>query len=302
MRLNKGAIFMSVLSSVKGVQEIMQRHDLHARKGLGQNFLIDQNILTRIADSAEIGKEQYIVEIGPGLGSLSRELAVRGKGLLCIDIDQRLETVLGETLAGFSNSRLLFQDIMKTDIESALIDTFQLDEIDSYLVCANIPYNITTPIIFKLLETCPHMHSATLMMQKEVAERILARPDSKEYGRLSIATAYYAEVEHVINVSRNCFYPRPEVDSTVLRFIPLQKKLLAPDEEIIFKNILNIFFQQRRKTILNSLTKLFKIDKSIVEEKLQTIDLAPNLRPENLALRDYITLVKAFYQFPHKLC
>jgi len=293
---------MSVLSSVKGVQDIMQRHNLHARKGLGQNFLIDQNILTRIADSAEINKEEYVVEIGPGLGALSRELADRGRGLLCIDIDERLETILEETLAGYENIRILFHDILKTDIESALTDAFQVKEIISYKVCANIPYNITTPIIFKLLESCPHLQSATLMMQKEVAERILADPGSKEYGRLTIATAYHAKVEHVINVSRNCFYPRPEVDSTVLRFIPLQKKMLAPEEEIIFKKILNIFFQQRRKTILNSLTNFFQIDKKIMEEKLQIIDLAPNLRPENLALQDYITLVRAFSQIPHKFC
>lgn len=292
---------MPVLSSVKGVQDIMQRYELHARKGLGQNFLIDQNILTRIADSAEISKGEYVVEIGPGLGALSRELAVRGRGLLCIDIDERLKTVLEETLAGFDNIRILFRDILKTDIESALTAAFQWKEVP-YKVCANIPYNITTPIIFKLLESCPHLQSATLMMQKEVAERILADPGSKEYGRLTIATAYHAKVEQVINVSRNCFYPRPEVDSTVLRFIPLHKKTLAPEEEIIFKHILNIFFQQRRKTILNSLTNLFQIDKKIAEEKLQTINLAPNLRPENLALQDYIILVRAFSQIPHKFC
>ncbi len=293
---------MSVLSSVKGVQDIMQRHNLHARKGLGQNFLIDQNILTRIADSAGINKEEYVVEIGPGLGALSRELAERGRGLLCIDIDERLETILEETLAGYDNIRILFRDILKTDIESALSDAFQVKENVSFKVCANIPYNITTPIIFKLLESCPHLQSATLMMQREVADRILADPGNKEYGRLTIATAYHAKVEQVINVSRNCFYPRPEVDSTVLRFIPLQEKLLAPDEEILFKKILNIFFQQRRKTILNSLTNLFLIDKKIVEEKLQKLDLSSNLRPENLALQDYLTLVRAFSQIPHKFC
>ncbi len=293
---------MPVLSSVKGVQDIMQRYGLHARKGLGQNFLIDQNILTRIADSTGINKDEYVVEIGPGLGALSRELAARGRGLLCIDIDERLEAVLEETLAGYDNIRILFRDILKTDIESALIEAFQWEEIVSYKVCANIPYNITTPIIFKLLESCPHMQSATLMMQKEVAERILASPGSKDYGRLTIATAYHAKVEQVINVSRNCFYPRPEVDSTVLRFIPLQKKMLTSNEEIIFKQMLNTFFQQRRKTILNSLTNFFKLDKSIIEEKLQTIGFAPNLRPENLALQDYITLVRAFSQNPHKFC
>lgn len=292
---------MAVLSSIKGVQEIMQRHDLYARKGLGQNFLIDQNILTRIAESAELDKEQYVVEIGPGLGALSRELAARSQGLLCIDIDKRLETVLEETLAGFDNVRVLFKDIIKTEIESALVESFQLKEIVSYKVCANIPYNITSPIIFKLLESCPSMPSATLMMQKEVAQRILARPGGKDYGRLTIAAAYHARVEHVLNVSRHCFYPRPEVDSAVLRFIPHQQKMLSSKEEIIFKNILSVFFQQRRKTILNSLANYSRLDKNIVEEILCEVGLAPNLRPENLDLQDYISLSKTISQIPHKI-
>lgn len=285
---------MAGLSSPKGVQEIMQRHNMHVRKGLGQNFLVDQNILTRIADAAEIDKSQYVVEIGPGLGALSRELAFRGQGLLAIDIDQRLEAVLQETLAGFDNIRLLINDILKTDIEAVLIEKFQLTEMVNYKVCANIPYNITTPIIFKLLENCPHLQSATLMMQKEVAQRILAKPGSKEYGRLTVSTAYHAKVEPVINVSRNCFYPKPEVDSAVLKMTPHQMKLLIPEEEIIFKKILNVFFQQRRKTILNSIVNTFQIDKNIAEEKLRMIDLDPNLRPENLDLCDYIKLVRAF--------
>ena len=290
---------MSALASIKGIQDIMQRHNLYARKGLVQNFLIDQNILTRIADSAGITVDQYIIEIGPGLGALSNELAARGHGLLAIDIDQRLEAVLAETLDGFDNVKILFQDILKTDIEGALLTAFQLNEIAAYKVCANIPYNITTPIIFKLLESCPHMQSATLMMQKEVAKRILAAPVGKEYGRLTIATAYHARVEHVLNVSRNCFYPRPEVDSVVLRFTPHQEGELTPEEEKTFKQLLNSFFQQRRKTILNATANFYQIDKNSVEKKLQILSLDPNLRPENLTRQDFISLVKVFSQIPH---
>ncbi len=293
---------MAGLSTAKGVQEIMQRHNLHARKGLGQNFLVDQNILTRIADAVELDKSQYVVEIGPGLGALSQELAQRGRGLLAIDIDQRLEAVLAETLDGFDNIRLLIKDVLKTDIEAALSEEFQLNEMITYKVCANIPYNITTPIIFKLLEECPCLKSATLMMQKEVAERILAEPGSKNYGRLTVSTAYHAKVERVINVSRNCFYPRPEVDSAVLKFVPHQKKILIPEEEIILKKVLNGFFQQRRKTILNSLVNIFQIEKNTAEEILHMIQLAPNLRPENLDLYDYIRIVKAFNKIPYKSC
>lgn len=293
---------MPVPLSIKGVKDIMERYQLQARKGLGQNFLVDQNILTRIAEGAEIDAQQLVVEIGPGLGSLSRELAARGRGLLAIDIDQRLEPVLAETLAEYENVRLIFSDILKIDIETALVESFQLKKAASYKVCANIPYNITTPIIFKLLESCPHMESAILMMQKEVAERILALPGTKDYGRLTIATAYYAKVERVLSVSRHCFYPQPEVDSSVLRFIPCNHDRLAPETEIVFKNILNYFFQQRRKIILNSLVHLFKIDKITAEEKLKTLDLDPKLRPENLDLRDYLNLAEAFSQINGNFC
>src|SRR5665647_224304 len=289
---------MSALASIKGVRAIMQRHNLYTRKGLGQNFLIDQNILTKIADSVQITGAQYIIEIGPGLGALSSELAARSLGLLAIDIDPRLEAVLAETLAAFDNVKILFQDILKTDIESALMTAWQLKEIVPYKVCANIPYNITTPIIFKLLESCPHMQSATLMMQKEVANRIMATPGGKEYGRLTIATAYHARVEHILNVSHNCFYPSPEVDSVVLRFTPRQEGTLTFEEEQVFKQLLNSCFQQRRKTILNTCSKFFRVDKTFMAEKLRTLGLEPNLRPENLALPDYITLVKEFSHFP----
>lgn len=285
---------MSGIASLKAVRELLQRHSLYTRKGYGQNFLIDQNIVTRIAEAAKLNKDEYVLEIGPGLGTLTRELAARSRGVLAVDIDLRLKEVLAETLADFSNIELLFQDILKTDIEGALRNTFQLEEMAAYKVCANIPYNITTPIIFHLLENCPHMQSATLMMQKEVGSRILASPGTKEYGRLTAAVAYHAKVVPVLNVSHNCFYPRPEVDSIVLELIPKSNRELPKAEEKIFKNLLNHAFQQRRKTILNCCSSFFARDKSESGEILLQVGLEPNLRPEDLALEDFIALVKAF--------
>lgn len=285
---------MSGMASLTAVRDIMQRHNLHTKKSLGQNFLVDQNILKKIAESANIKPDDYIVEIGPGLGSLTRELAMRSQGVLAIDIDQRLQPVLEETLDGFANIKILFQDILKTDIEAELLRAFQLEQIQPYKVCANIPYNITTPIIFQLLEDCPHLDCAILMMQKEVGNRILASPGSKEYGRLSVAAGYYAQVEHVLNVSHNCFYPRPEVDSVVLKFTPRNKPVITEQEEKKFKELLNIAFQQRRKTILNICSGFFKTDKGQTEIKLQEIGLTANLRPENLSRQDFINLVKHF--------
>ncbi len=256
---------MSGLASIKAVRDIMQRHNLYTRKGYGQNFLTDQNIVGKIADSANLSTDDYVVEIGPGLGTLTRELAMRSRGVLAVDIDTRLEGVLAETLADFTNTALLFQDILKTDIEAELRRAFQLQEMKEYKVCANIPYNITTPIIFRLLENCPHMQSATLMMQKEVGNRILASSGSKEYGRLTVAVAYHARVVSLLNVSQNCFYPRPEVDSIVLGFIPRVNRELKNTEEKIFKDFLNSAFQQRRKTILNICAGFFAITKNETE-------------------------------------
>jgi len=285
---------VSGMASITVVREIMQRHNLYARKGLGQNFLVDQNILTKIADSANIQADEYIVEIGPGLGSLTRELATRSRGVLAIDIDQRLEAVLKETLAEFTNVKIIFQDILKTNIEMALTQAFQLTEIPSYKVCANIPYNITTPILFQLLENCPHMNSAILMMQKEVGQRILASPGNKEYGRLTVAASYHAKVEQVLNVSHNCFYPRPEVDSIVLKFTPQLYTEIMLKEEKLFKQLLNAAFQQRRKTILNISAGFYQIGKAEMEAKLHELGLEANLRPENLSLKDFIALANAF--------
>lgn len=285
---------MSGIASIKAVRDIMQRHNLYTRKGYGQNFLTDQNIVSKIADSASLSADDYVVEIGPGLGTLTRELAKRSRGVLAIDIDSRLKEVLAETLADFTNTALLFQDILKTDIEAEVMRAFHLKEMVNYKVCANIPYNITTPIIFRLLENCPHMQTATLMMQKEVGNRILASPGSKEYGRLTVAVAYHARVVSLLNVSRHCFYPRPDVDSIVLGFIPqVNQELLITDEKI-FKELLNSSFQQRRKTILNICAGFFATNKGETEVKLNELGLTANLRPEKLGLEDYIALIKAF--------
>lgn len=285
---------MAGIASMKAVREIMQRHNLYTRKGYGQNFLVDQNIVNRIADAANLSVNDYVVEIGPGLGTLTRELAARSRGVLAIEIDVRLEEALAETLADFTNIELLFQDILKTDIEAELMRAFHLKEMVAYKVCANIPYNITTPIIFNLLENCPHMLSATLMMQKEVGNRILASPGNKEYGRLTVAVAYHARVASLLNVSRNCFYPRPEVDSVVLEFIPEAGPGLPDSEGKIFKELINLAFQQRRKTMLNICTSYFARNKSETEMILNQLGLAPNLRPEDLGLEEFVSLVKAF--------
>ncbi|MDD3364671.1 MAG: 16S rRNA (adenine(1518)-N(6)/adenine(1519)-N(6))-dimethyltransferase RsmA, partial [Syntrophomonas sp.] len=275
-------------------KNLMKKYGLFPKKRLGQNFLLDRNVLTKIADSCAITPEQYLVEIGPGLGGLTQELAVRSRGVLAIEIDTSLEAALKELANENTNVKFLFRDVLKVDIEAEIQSAFELDEMVSYQVCANIPYNITTPILFQLLENCPNMQSATLLMQKEVGERLLAAPGNKDYGRLTLTTAYYADVQHIMNVSRNCFYPQPEVDSSVLKIIPRGAKKVLVNHEEVFRDLLRAAFQKRRKTILNITSSFFKLDKGVTESVLRELGLASNLRPENLSIEDVARLVNAF--------
>lgn len=285
---------MADILSPSGEKNMMTQHGLHPKKRLGQNFLVDRNILTKIADSCAISPEQYVVEIGPGLGTLTRELSGRCRGVMAIEIDHSLEDILNELVKEKPNLRIVFQDVLKVDIETELTKAFGLEKVTPYQVCANIPYNITTPIIFKLLEDCPNMQAATLMMQKEVGERIMASPGTKEYGRLTITTGFYAKVQHVMNVSRHCFYPQPDVDSAVLKILPQYPKRILINNDELFKNFIAAAFQKRRKTILNIVNSFFSTGKEEAEQKLNQIGLKANLRPENLSLDDIARLLNTF--------
>jgi 16S rRNA (adenine1518-N6/adenine1519-N6)-dimethyltransferase len=267
----------------------MCRYEFFPRKKWGQNFLIDGNILNKIVSSCDLNQDNYVIEIGPGLGALTMKLAKTSRGVLAIEIDRDLQVMLQEVLAGYNNVRLLFANILEVNLEEELIKAFALPTVQPYQVCANIPYNITTPIIFYLLEKCSHLQSATLMMQKEVAQRIMASPGGKDYGLLTLTTSYYASSELLMNVSRNCFYPRPEVDSAVLRITPRREKIKVNDE-LVFKNLLRASFQKRRKTILNIYTEFSGQDKNQIQGLLQQWGISPQARPENLSLDDFVLL------------
>jgi len=283
---------MADLSSPTGARAVLQHYGLHPKKRLGQNFLVDRNVLTKIADASSLSPEQYVIEIGPGLGGLTRELAKRSRGVLAIEIDRSLQPVLEDLTTEHPNVKLLFSDVLEVDIEAGLRQAFDLTGPIDYRVCANIPYNITSPIIFKLLEQCQGMKSATLMMQKEVGERLLAKPGSKDYGRLTLTTAYFARVETVMAVSRNCFYPRPEVDSIVVRLIPNPERIRMEQEDMLH-NFIRAAFQKRRKTILNISSEFFRRDKEETGRIIENLGLSVKLRPENLSLADFARLVDA---------
>ncbi len=285
---------MKRIDSITGIKYYMNKYGIHPRKKWGQNFLIDGNILRKIIASCNPDKEKLLVEIGPGIGVLSRELAANSKGVLAIEIDTGLREALSESLGDIDNIHLLFADVLKINLEEELSKAFApYPDIGGYRVCANIPYNITTPIIFKLLETCPQMESATLMMQKEVASRILASPGSKEYGLLTITTAYHAEAEYLMPVSRNCFYPRPEVDSCVIQLRPIKGKRVQVRDEVSFMRLLRMSFQRRRKTILNICATLLSAEKAGIHNLLTSIEIEPMDRPENLTIEQFALISDA---------
>ena len=280
--------------SPSGVRKILQDQALFPKKKLGQNFLVDRNIIVKIAGSCDIDGQQYVLEIGPGLGSLTQELARRSQGVLAVELDTRLEPLLRDLARETGNVKLLFSDILKLDIEAEMDKAFPESALAAYKVCANIPYNITTPIIFKLLEQCHRMDSATLMMQKEVGKRLTALPGSKDYGRLTIMAAYYAQVDLIMAVSRSCFYPRPEVDSVVIKMTPRRQPIAEVRNEKIFKDFVNTAFQKRRKTILNIASGFFAICKSDAQANMEALGLRSTLRPEDLSLMEIIMLVNRF--------
>lgn len=280
------------MTSPAAVRKILDEYGLKARRGLGQNFLVDGNILRKMVDSLELEPGQLCLEIGPGLGALTQELLRRGARVLAVETDRYLIPWLERLFSDCPGQLcVLNQDILEIDIEAEMAKAFG-GPFDSFMVCANIPYQITTPIIFKLLEECPRMSSATLMMQKEVAERILARPGGKDYGRLTVAIAYHGRVWPITAVSKNCYYPRPEVDSVVLRLEPYSDRLPCQDfDERAFKAFLAYAFQHRRKTLSNICVQHFGRTRDDIEQQLEFLGLDPRLRPENLELQDFISLI-----------
>jgi 16S rRNA (adenine1518-N6/adenine1519-N6)-dimethyltransferase len=281
-------------SSPSAIRRLIHDLGTFPRKKWGQNFLIDHNIIARIVASSQLDKEDFVVEIGPGLGGLTQELARECKGVLAIEIDRRLEPALEELELENPNLRIIYADVLTTDVEAELVKAFGPEAALGYQVCANIPYNITTPIIFKLLEECPHCQKITVMIQQEVGDRLAAAPGSKDYGRLSLAVAYYADTHPIIKVSRNCFYPRPEVDSTVIRLVRQTPKKVEVIDEPMFKKFLNGAFQKRRKTILNITAAFFQQNKEETQLYLAELGIDPHLRPEDLTLKDMAGIVNRF--------
>lgn len=275
------------LYSPRVIKNILVKFGFNFSKGLGQNFLIDGNVVRSIRESAQIGPEDYVLEIGPGFGTLTEELALNAKKVVSVEIDKRLVEVLDYTMQGFDNFHLINEDILKVNIKE-IQDRFF--EGNSFKIVANLPYYITTPIITRLIEQKLDCESMTFMVQKEVADRIVAKPGSKLYGSITVFINYYCNAKVVVNAPKKVFMPSPKVDSQVV-LLTMKNKFPQVDEKIMFK-LIHSGFQQRRKNILNSLTSNNNLDlsKTDLEEILQSLNLDKNLRAEALSLDDYVNI------------
>lgn len=276
------------IASYSQTKAILDKYNLQAKKSFGQNFLIDNNITKNIVKNAQVTKETCVIEIGPGIGSLSQELARAAKKVVCVEIDERMKDVLEENLAEFNNVKVIFQDFLKLNLDKFLQEHFAGEQ-DVVLV-ANLPYYITTAILIKIFETDNQriIKRICAMMQKEVGLRLSAQPGCKDYNSLSILTQYYTNVKIVMKVPKTVFIPAPNVDSVVVLF-EMKQPEIKPKNESLFFEILRILFTQRRKTILNNLNLYFN-NKEETFDVLKSANLNPQLRAENLTLKQIINL------------
>ncbi|MGE5455405.1 MAG: 16S rRNA (adenine(1518)-N(6)/adenine(1519)-N(6))-dimethyltransferase RsmA [Methylocystaceae bacterium] len=274
-------------------RQLLKDFDLKAKKQWGQNFLVDPNILNEIIEGAEIQPDDTVIEIGTGLGALTIELATRAKKVITIEIDHRFDAVHKKVFAPYPNITKVGADILKTDLEELIL--FETGEIKPYKVCANLPYYITSPILFVLLEQCPTLQQAVLMMQREVAQRLMAAPGNSDYGILTVMANYYARFSTVCQVGHDCFYPKPEVDSTVIKLEPIPvAERVEVGEVRAFRRLVKAGFNQRRKMLANTLAAGFSLSKEDVRARLSLAGIDGTLRPEQLGLLDWARLAPYF--------
>lgn len=273
-------------------KEIIEQNDFYFKKNFGQNFLIDSNILEKIVACAQVTEDDCVLEIGPGIGSLTQVLAEHAHSVVAVEIDSTLIPILSQTLEGYDNIEIRNQDILKTDVD-ALIQ--EKNNGRPMKVVANLPYYITTPIIMDLLEQKHKIESITVMVQKEVAERMQAGPKEKEYGALSIAVQYYCDAHLDLIVQPSCFMPRPKVASAVitLRVLP-QRKVQVADETLFF-HLVKCAFGQRRKTLLNALHNQgnLGLDKETLTQIFTQLGWDVRVRGEALSITDFVALTEA---------
>ncbi len=273
------------------IKEIKEKYGFRLAKSLGQNFLTDKNIIDKIIEGSGITGDDLVLEIGPGIGVITYEASLVARRVIAVEIDRNLIPILQETLAERDNIQLINKDILKIDVNQIIEAARAEDpEIKGVKIIGNLPYYITTPIIMKLLEEGVNADGITVMMQKEVADRIKAAPGTKAYGALSVAVQYYCQVESVVNAPKEAFVPQPKVDSTVLNLKIRKSAAVEVKDRDLFFAVVKAGFGQRRKTLSNSLMGVKNITKEIVCESLAAAGIEPSRRAETLNLEEFAEL------------
>lgn len=283
---------MADLGNAKSTVEVIKKYDFSFQKRYGQNFLIDEHVLDKIIDAADVTSDDGVIEIGPGIGTMTQRLCNRAGKVVAIEIDKELIPILSETLSEYDNVKVINADVMKVDLEQLVRDEFGGMRIK---VVANLPYYITTPIVMGLLEKHIPVTSITIMVQKEVAERMQAGPGSKDYGALSLAVQYYADAYIAANVPPNCFMPRPKVGSSVIRLTLHDTIIDDINKEKLMFNLIRGAFNQRRKTLVNAVSNFSGLDfsKDEIVEALNKLGLSETIRGEALSLEQFADLAQA---------
>ena len=280
---------MEKLSNPQVTIQTIKKYEFAFQKKFGQNFLIDEHVITKIINAAEITKDDLVLEIGPGIGTMTQYLAESARKVIAVEIDKNLIPILGETLAEYDNVTVINEDILKLDIDR-LVE--KENDGKPIKVVANLPYYITTPIIMGLFESHVPLQSITVMVQKEVADRMQVGPGSKDYGALSLAVQYYAKPYIAANVPPNCFIPRPGVGSAVIRLTRYEEPPVTVKDEILMFKLIRASFNQRRKTLQNGIANSPELpySKAQVEKALEKMGLAANVRGESLTLAEFAKL------------
>ena len=280
-----------MIATYQGTKEILERYGLLAKKNFGQNFLIDPHVLQKIIIASDIGPNDTVIEVGPGIGGLTEALAREAGQVIAIEIDRSLLPVLADTLGAYANITVIHGDILKLDLRQVIKEQAR----GPVKLAANLPYYITTPIIMNVLEQRLPIESLTVMVQKEVGDRMQAGPGTKDYGALSLAVRYYADCYLAANVPRNCFMPRPNVDSAVIRLTVLPEPRVKVSDEALLFTLIKAGFFQRRKTLINCLSHYpqLQMERAVAAALLEAAGLPQDVRGEKLTLEDYANLTEA---------
>ena len=284
---------MPNLTDVSYIKEIMTKYGFSFSKALGQNFIVNPSVCPKMAESAVTDENMGVIEIGPGIGVLTKELAKRAKKVVAVELDKRLLPVLSETLSEFSNVKVINADAMKLDFNRLIREEFDGMKV---AVCANLPYYITSPIIMQLLEARLNITGITVMVQKEAARRICAKVGSRESGAISVAVTYYSEPKVLFDVSRGSFMPPPNVDSSVMMLSQRETPPIDTEDESFFFKCVRAAFSQRRKTAANSISAGLGIPKPGVLKALNDAGLSESVRAEQLTMKDLERVVKALIE------